>query len=37
MMLPAAASRFWAETVPGQMLVAILVGFASSVLSLIHI
>ncbi|QOG06293.1 metal ABC transporter permease [Aureimonas sp. OT7] len=35
MMLPAAASRFWAETVPGQMLVSILVGFASSVCGLL--
>lgn len=35
MMLPATAARFWAESVPGQMLVAILVGLLSSVAGLL--
>ncbi len=35
MMLPATAARFWAESVPGQMLVAILVGLLSSVTGLL--
>ena len=29
MMLPAASARFWSETVPGQMVVAVVVGFAA--------
>ncbi|WP_416357428.1 metal ABC transporter permease [Aureimonas phyllosphaerae] len=35
MMLPATAARFWAESVPGQMMVAILVGLLSSVAGLL--
>jgi zinc/manganese transport system permease protein len=35
MMLPAAASRFWAESVPGQMLAAALVGLAASIVGLL--
>jgi zinc/manganese transport system permease protein len=35
MMLPAAAARFWAETVPGQMAVAVAIGSASSVAGLL--
>lgn len=35
MMLPAAAARFWAETVPGQMAVAVALGSVSSVAGLL--
>jgi zinc/manganese transport system permease protein len=35
MMLPAAAARFWAETVPGQMAVAVALGMVSSVAGLL--
>lgn len=35
MMLPAAASRFWAESVPGQMLAAAVVGLAASIVGLL--
>jgi zinc/manganese transport system permease protein len=35
MMLPATAARFWAESVPGQMMVAILVGLLSSLAGLL--
>jgi zinc/manganese transport system permease protein len=35
MMLTAAAARFWAETVPGQMAVAVVVGIASSLAGLL--
>ncbi|RYE85479.1 MAG: metal ABC transporter permease [Hyphomicrobiales bacterium] len=35
MMLPAAASRFWAESVPGQMLAAAIVGLAASFVGLL--
>ncbi|WP_061933874.1 metal ABC transporter permease [Aureimonas sp. AU22] len=35
MMLPATAARFWAESVPGQMAVAVLVGLLSSVAGLL--
>ncbi|MGF7161116.1 zinc/manganese transport system permease protein [Rhodoligotrophos appendicifer] len=35
MMLPATAARFWAETVPGQMAVAILLGLIASVAGLL--
>lgn len=35
MMLPAAASRFWAETVAGQMLVAMVIGITSSLAGLL--
>jgi zinc/manganese transport system permease protein len=35
MMLPAAAARFWAETVPGQMAVAVALGIVSSVAGLL--
>lgn len=35
MMLPATAARFWAETVPGQMLVAICFGTAASAAGLL--
>lgn len=35
MMLPAAAARFWAETVPGQMAVAVALGVASGVAGLL--
>jgi len=31
MMLPAASSRFWAETVPGQMLASAVIGLAASI------
>ncbi|HEX2528901.1 MAG TPA: metal ABC transporter permease [Geminicoccus sp.] len=35
MMLPAAAARFWSETVPGQMIVATLFGFVACVAGLL--
>jgi zinc/manganese transport system permease protein len=35
MMLPAASSRFWAETVPGQMLVSATIGLAASIAGLL--
>ena len=35
MMLPAAAARFWAETVPGQMAVAVGLGIVSSIAGLL--
>ncbi|TCU18184.1 metal ABC transporter permease [Rhizobium sullae] len=35
MMLPAASARFWAETVAGQMLVAVTFGIASSIVGLL--
>jgi zinc/manganese transport system permease protein len=35
MMLPATAARFWAESVPGQMMVAVLVGLLSSLAGLL--
>ncbi|RIY02437.1 metal ABC transporter permease [Aureimonas flava] len=35
MMLPATAARFWAESVPGQMAVAVLVGLLSSLAGLL--
>lgn len=35
MMLPAAAARFWAETAPGQMAVATLIGVGSSFVGLV--
>ena len=35
MMLPAAAARFWAETVPGQMGVAVALGIVSSIAGLL--
>jgi zinc/manganese transport system permease protein len=35
MMLPAAAARFWSETVPGQMVIATVLGFAACVAGLL--
>ncbi|KQT84167.1 metal ABC transporter permease [Aurantimonas sp. Leaf443] len=35
MMLPAASSRFWAETVPGQMLVSAVIGLCASIVGLL--
>ena len=35
MMLPAAAARFWAEFVPGQMLIAIVFGIVASIAGLL--
>ena len=35
MMLPAAAARFWSETVSGQMIVAVILGFAACVAGLL--
>jgi zinc/manganese transport system permease protein len=35
MMLPAATARFWSETLPGQMMVASLLGFAACVAGLL--
>ena len=35
MMLPAASSRFWAETVPGQMAVSAAIGLAASMVGLL--
>ncbi|CAN5299752.1 metal ABC transporter permease [soil metagenome] len=35
MMLPAAAARFWAETVAGQMGVSVLIGVLSSIIGLL--
>jgi zinc/manganese transport system permease protein len=35
MMLPAAAARFWSETVPGQMVVATLFGILASIAGLL--
>jgi zinc/manganese transport system permease protein len=35
MMLPAAAARFWSETVPGQMVVATVFGFVACLTGLL--
>ena len=35
MMLPATASRFWASSVPGQMMVSCAIGLVASIVGLL--